>query len=154
MRFEDRLEVCIRGGAWLVERLRFSDSDWMNQSVSFSGMLKSKIGVGLGAAVRVREYTATIFVTPTWKVGMNLIDQLKANKIYYILLKIFVITILGGFAFFMLIWIGIWLNIDGIRIGGMILFLICFIVAFFSYVFALVYALFLVLKKVTSLRKK
>jgi ABC-type bacteriocin/lantibiotic exporter with double-glycine peptidase domain len=84
---------------------------------------------------------------------MSLIDQVKSNTVYYRAIKISVIAIVSGLAFFLLVWIGIWLKVDEVRSGGMILFAISIFVAFASYLFALAYALLFALRKLLNSRK-
>ncbi len=85
---------------------------------------------------------------------MSLIDQVKFNIVYYRAIKISVIAIVSGLAFFLLIWIGIWFKVDEVRSGGMILFAISVFVAFTSYLFALAYTLLYALRKLLTSRKE
>jgi hypothetical protein len=84
---------------------------------------------------------------------MGIIDQVKSNAIYYRAIKISVISILCGLVFLLLIWVGIWLQMDWFRAGGMILFVISIVIAFVSYLFSLLYVLCFALKKSLGSKK-
>ncbi len=84
---------------------------------------------------------------------MRIIDQVKSNAVYYRAIKFSVISIVSGLVFFPLIWLGIWLEIDWVRSGGMILFVISIAIAIVSYSFSLLYVLYFALKKLLGSKK-
>ena len=84
---------------------------------------------------------------------MSLVEQVKSNKAYYLAMKISVISIVSGLVCFLLIWVGIWTQIDEIRYGGMIFFAASIAIAVCSYCFSLVYLAYFVLKKTINATK-
>ena len=51
----------------------------------------------------------------------NLNNELKNRySLYHLLMKVTVSCFLSGVIFFLVIWVGVWLQLEWLRIGGMI----------------------------------
>jgi len=79
---------------------------------------------------------------------MKVIDQVKSGQPYYLAMKVTMAAIIFGLVCFFLTWVGIWLKMDMVRHGGMVLFALSIAVGCCSYIFLLSYIGYVMLKKI------